>query len=234
MFGLCSWGGNFDVDDITIISYDDPDMTYGNYNLVEENDEEAAIAPIESVNLLPLVKAEAGVFNYNEDGSLQVWGRTADGAGDAYTDSWHILGRKVGDFELNFDYNTQKTEWMQDRICFRCAADENGWNQYQVLICGSNLGDNAAGIRIVKGEAYDHAYAYYPCTFEAGKNYEFKLVVIGNNVKLSMNGEQIIDVDLPTEGGEYYKDYIPEGDFQIITWGGDFVITHMELKEIAE
>lgn len=120
-------------------------MTYGNYNLVEENDEEAAIAPIESVNLLPLVKAEAGVFNYNEDGSLQVWGRTADGAGDAYTDSWHILGRKVGDFELNFDYNTQKTEWMQDRICFRCAADENGWNQYQVLICGSNLGDNAAG-----------------------------------------------------------------------------------------
>lgn len=234
VFGLCSWGGNFDVDDITIISYDDPDMTYGNYNLVEENDEEAAIAPIESVNLLPLVKAEAGVFNYNEDGSLQVWGRTADGAGDAYTDSWHILGRKVGDFELNFDYNTQKTEWMQDRICFRCAADENGWNQYQVLICGSYLGDNAAGIRIVKGEAYDHAYAYYPCTFEAGKNYEFKLVVIGNNVKLYMNGEQIIDVDLPTEGGEYYKDYIPEGDFQIITWGGDFVITHMELKEIAE
>jgi len=60
VFGLCSWGGNFDVDDITIISYDDPDMTYGNYNLVEENDEEAAIAPIESVNLLPFVKAEGG------------------------------------------------------------------------------------------------------------------------------------------------------------------------------
>ena len=230
VFGFASWGANFDVDDISIISYDAPKAEEA-----APSPEAEAVAeeiPVGPVDLLPLITAEAGNIQHNEDGSVRVAGRNADNSGDAYTDSWHILQKKVSDFELTFDYTPALTAWNMDRICFRCAKDENGWNQYQLLLFGDQFGEGASGVRIVKGEAMDPAFGYYNVAFEAGKTYEFKLDVTGNNVKVYMNDELIIDCALPTTvGGEYHDEYVAEGDFQVISWAGDFTMTHMEMTE---
>ena len=54
-------------------------------------------------------------------------------------------------------------------------------------------------------------------------------------LKVYLNDAAVIDVDLPTaETEEYHDMYIAEGDIQLVSWAGDFVISHMELKEIAE
>lgn len=230
IFTLCSWGVNFDVDDISIVSYDEPKAE------TEEAEASAEAAETETAefdgNLLPLITAEAGLVEHKEDGSVRIAGRNADNTGDAYTDTWHILQRKVSDFELSFDYIPQLVEWNMDRVCFRCAGDENGWNQYQLLLFGSNHKENEAGLRLVKGEALDNAFAQYACTFEKGKSYEFKLAVKGNNVKVYMDEALVIDVDLPTgETSEYRDMYIGEGDFQFISWAGDFTMTHLDLVE---
>jgi len=59
--------------------------------------------------------------------------------------------------------------------------------------------------------------------------------VKGENVKVYLNDELVIDVVLPTaETEEYHDMYIAEGDIQLVSWAGDFTISHMELKEIAE
>ena len=45
----------------------------------------------------------------------------------------------------------------------------------------------------------------------------------------------VIDVTLPTAETDVYHDmYIPEGDIQLVSWAGDFTISHLDLKEIAE
>lgn len=231
VFGFAAWGVNFDIDDLVIVSYDEPKAEEPAPSPEAEAVEETAILS-EPVNLLPLITAEAGNIQQLEDGSVRVAGRNADNTGDAYTDSWHILQQHVTDFELTFDYIPQLTGWNMDRICFRCKADENGWNQYQLLLFGDKFGEGASGVRIVKGEAMDPAFGYYNVAFEKGKAYEFKLVVVGSNVKVYMNDELIIDTDLPTtQGGEYHDDYVASGDIQVISWAGDFTMTHMELVE---
>ncbi|MBQ7851023.1 MAG: hypothetical protein IJ343_14960 [Clostridia bacterium] len=231
IFGFCSWGANFDVDDISIVSYDAPKAESAEVTAVEEPAE--AAGPAGPVNMLPLIVAEAGNITANEDGSVRVAGRNADNTADAYTDSWHILQKHVSDFELTFDYTPQLTAWNMDRICFRCAKDENGWNQYQLLLFGDQFGEGASGVRIVKGEAMDPAFGYYNMAFEAGKTYEFKLVVTGSNAKVYLGEELIIDAELPTvAGGEYHDEYIGAGDFQVISWAGDFTMTHMEMTEL--
>lgn len=233
IFGFASWGANFDVDDISIISYDEPKAEEAVPSPDAETAAEEAAAVTGPVNLLPLITAEAGNIQQLEDGSVRVAGRNADNTGDAYTDSWHILQKHVSDFELTFDYTPQLTGWNMDRICFRCAKDENGWNQYQLLLFGDQFGEGASGVRIVKGEAMDPAFGYYNMAFEAGVKYEFKLVVTGNNVKVYLGEELIIDTDLPTfEGGEYHDEYVAAGDFQVISWAGDFTMTHMEMTEL--
>lgn len=229
IFGLCSWGVNFDVDDICIISYDDPNAVTTESATVETETTEVAF----DGNMLPLIQAEAGIVEHHDDGSVRIAGRNADNTGDGYTDTWHILQRKVSDFELSFDYTPALVEWNMDRVCFRCAGDENGWNQYQLLLFGSNHDAGTNGLRIVKGEAMDNPFAYYECSFEEGKTYEFKLVVKGNNVKVYMDDALVIDVDLPTAETEEYRDeYIAEGDFQFISWAGDFTMTHLDLVEL--
>ena len=231
IFGFCSWGANFDVDDISIVSYDAPKAESAEVTAVEEPAE--AAVPAGPVNMLPLIVAEAGNITANEDGSVRVAGRNADNTADAYTDSWHILQKHVSDFELTFDYTPQLTARNMDRICFRCAKDENGWNQYQLLLFGDQFGEGASGVRIVKGEAMDPAFGYYNMAFEAGKTYEFKLVVTGSNAKVYLGEELIIDAELPTvAGGEYHDEYIGAGDFQVISWAGDFTMTHMEMTEL--
>lgn len=232
IFGFCSWGANFDVDDISVISYDEPKAEEAAPSPDAETAAETA-AVSGPVNLLPLISAEAGNIQQLEDGSVRVAGRTVDNSGDTYTDSWHILQKHVSDFELTFDYTPQLTGWNMDRICFRCKADENGWNQYQLLLFGDQFGEGASGVRIVKGEAMDPAFGYYNMAFEAGKTYEFKLVVKGANVKVYLGEELIIDAALPTTvGGEYHDEYVAAGDFQVISWAGDFTMTHMEMTEL--
>ena len=230
IFGFASWGVNFDIDDVVIVSYDEPKVEEA--PAAEEAPAEEAAILSDPVDLLPLIVAEAGNIQRLEDGSVRVAGRNADNTGDAYTDSWHILPQHVADFELTFDYTPALTGWNMDRICFRCAQDENGWNQYQLLLFGDQFGEGASGVRIVKGEAMDPAFGYYNVAFEKGMTYEFKLVVVGNNVKVYMNDELIIDTDLPTTvGGEYHDAYIAAGNVQVISWAGDFTMTHMTLVE---
>jgi len=231
IFGFCSWGANFDVDDISIVSYDEPKTEETAASPEAEAVEEVVVTG--PIDMLPLISAEAGNIQQLEDGSVRVAGRNADNTGDAYTDSWHILQKHVSDFELTFDYTPALTGWNMDRICFRCAKDENGWNQYQLLLFGDQFGEGASGVRIVKGEAMDPAFGYYNMAFEAGKTYEFKLVVKGANVKVYLGEELIIDAELPTVvGGEYHDEYVAAGDFQVISWAGDFTMTHMEMTEL--
>ncbi len=230
VFGFCAWGANFDIDDLAIVSYDEPKAEAAEEVPAGEAAEEAILA--EPVDLLPLITAEAGNISAIENG-VRVAGRNADFSGDAYTNSWLILQKKVADFELTFDYTPQLTGWNMDRICFRCAGDENEWNQYQLLLFGDQFGDGASGVRVVKGEALDPAFGYYAVNFVPGTTYEFKVVVAGKNVKVCMNDELIIDVDLPAvEGAEYHDAFIAAGDFQVVSWAGDFVMTHMEVKEL--
>jgi len=231
IFGFCSWGANFDVDDISIVSYDEPKTEETAASPEAEAVEEVVVTG--PIDMLPLISAEAGNIQQLEDGSVRVAGRNADNTGDAYTDSWHILQKHVSDFELTFDYTPALTGWNMDRICFRCAKDENGWNQYQLLLFGDQFGEGASGVRIVKGEAMDPAFGYYNIAFEAGKTYEFKLVVTGSNAKVYLGEELIIDAELPTVvGGEYHDEYVAAGDFQVISWAGDFTMTHMEMTEL--
>ena len=236
VFGFCSWGANFDVDDISIISYDEPKTEIAGGDAVEEAAEEEsaeAAVPAGPVNLLPLISAEAGNVRHNEDGSVRIAGRNADFTGDAYTNTWLIMQKKVADFELTFDYTPALVAWNMDRVCFRCAGDENEWNQYQLLLFGTMHGEGASGVRIVKGEAMDPAFGYCNMAFEAGKTYEFKLVVTGSNARVYLDEELIIDAALPTTvGGEYHDNYIGAGDFQLVSWSGDFTMTHMEVNEL--
>ena len=206
--------------------------------VVEEKEVAAKSAPAADENgvydLLPYIAAESGNVTAVENG-VRVAGRNADFTGDAYTNTWLIMQKKVADFELTFDYTPAMAAWNMDRVCFRCAGDENEWNQYQLLLFGSEHGEGVSGLRVVKGEALDPAFGYHNVKFEAGVTYELKLAVKGENVKVYLNDELVIDVVLPTaETEEYHDMYIAEGDIQLVSWAGDFVISHMELKEIAE
>ena len=194
------------------------------------------------IDLIPKVAAESAayMFAYTNEGALHVRGANSDFTGDGYANSWHILGRDVADFTLEFDYTTAKTEWNQDRICFRCQAEENEWNQYMILICGSEVGAGKSGISLVKGEALDDPFAYQEMTFEAGKQYFCKLVAEDKHLMLyfgddpSFPGGPLFDVELPDDAASYRNEYLASGDFQIISWGGDFVISNFVLTEKAE
>ncbi|MBE5786764.1 MAG: hypothetical protein E7324_04405 [Clostridiales bacterium] len=204
---------------------------------VEEED--ASYTKGAVTNLLPLIEKEAGEFVALENG-LRVKGTTD--AGDQYCNSWHILQRHVADFELEFDYTPSKNEWNADRISFRCEEPENEWGQYMVLIGGSKT--EHAGISLVKGEALKQPFAKADYALELGVTYNFKLIAKGNVLKLYVCeageefGRPLLTATLSTEPTDNYRDiYIPAGDFQIVTWGGDFVMTYMnvtELEKVAE
>ena len=70
----------------------------------------------------------------------------------------------------------------------------------------------------------------------------FKLVVKDHDVTLyfgegdKIADEPIITYTLPDnkeEGADYRDIYIGEGDFQIITWGGDFTMTYFNLVDTS-
>ncbi|MBE5787432.1 MAG: hypothetical protein E7324_07835 [Clostridiales bacterium] len=224
IFGFTSWGASYDIDDIEVISYDPPKTEE---EVTEEVVEEVAskYAKNEKIDLIPLVESEVGRLEKLEDGSMWIKGFKDEG-GDDYVSTWHILQEKVKDFELEFTYTPNKTAWNTDRFSFRCAGDENEWNQYMVIIRGSAQGD-VAGVALVKGESLAVPFGMHNMTFEAGKAYNFKLIMKGAEMVLQLDGETIIEATLPTEETEDYHDkYIPEGDFQIVTWGGDFVVSN--------
>ena len=192
----------------------------------------------EKINLIPKVEAEAGYVYHNEDGSLHISGRQPDGSGDAYTDTWLITQEKYADFTLEFDYTPTLTGWNWDRVSFRCTGDENGWNQYMLVIRGLEFGEGKAGFTIMKGEASEDlppiGYYFYD-ELEAGITFNFKLVVKDHDVKLYfgedgvLGEEPVIDTTLPDSTDDYRNIFIPEGDFQIITWAGDFTMTYFDL-----
>ena len=194
------------------------------------------------IDLIPRVAAESAayMFTYTNEGALHVRGANRDFTGDGYANSWHILGRDVADFTLEFDYTASKTAWNQDRICFRCQEEENEWNQYMILIRGSELGDGQSGIALVKGESLDNPFAYQEMTFQEGKQYFCKLIAEGKHLVLYFGDDPsfpdgpLFDVELPDDAATYRNEYLSSGDFQIVSWGGDFVISNFVLTEKAE
>lgn len=42
----------------------------------------------------------------------------------------------------------------------------------------------------------------------------------------------IFDAQLPSSGESYASEYIDAGDFQIISWAGDFVINNMNVENL--
>ena len=195
-----------------------------------------------TTDLIPLVKnqGEEYMFTMNEDCSLHVLAKKQDYSGDAYADSYHILGRNVADFTLEFDY-TSAAVWQQDRISFRCQTDENEWNQYMILFKGLELGEGQRGISIIKGEDRDHPFAYEEMWLDPGVQFFCKLVVEGHKITLYFDENPefpfgpLFEVELPegktSEETAYRDDYLAAGDFQIVSWGGDFTMTYFNLIE---
>jgi len=197
-------------------------------------------------DLIPLVKGEgeAYMFTVTEEGALHVLAKKQDYSGDAYANSLHILGRKAADFTLEFDY-TPSAVWMQDRICFRVQEEnEDEWNQYMILFKGMELGEGQRGVTIMKGEDREHPFAYEEVWLEVGVRYFARLVAEGRKITLYFDEDPgfangpLLEVELPEgrtgEDTAYRDEYLADGDFQIVSWGGDFIMTYFNLIEQTE
>ena len=69
IFGFCSWGANFDVDDISIVSYDAPKTEETAASPEAEAVEEVVVTG--PIDMLPLISAEAGNIQQLEDGAMR-------------------------------------------------------------------------------------------------------------------------------------------------------------------
>lgn len=182
------------------------------------------------------ISGESGLVQTLTDG-VRLAGRKADLSGDDYLNTWHILGEKVSDFVWTFNYTPNRVDWNQDRFFFR-SEDENEWNGYCLYVGGNENADNIAGLHLYKGEAYDAPIAAMDYELEEGKTYTVKIAAEGKNVKVwfapvgEMNEDTapVFDVQLPDTDEDYASKYIDAGDFQIISWAGDFVITNMNVE----
>ncbi len=180
------------------------------------------------------ISLETGVMSPVENG-VRLAGRTPDESGDAYLNSWNLLGRPVKDFVWTFDYTPSQVDWNHDKFAFRCA-EENEWNMYALYIKGGNLG---ACIDLSKGEAYTEPYATAEMWLDWEVTYTVRIEMIGQTVKVWMaekdefdaSAAPVLEVTVPNvEGSDVYTEkYVPEGDFQIFSWAGQFVVSNMTI-----
>ena len=189
----------------------------------------------ETVDPLTKIEAESGIVEAVE-GGVRLAGRTEDNSGDAYLNTWHILQESVADFDWNFKFTPTLVGWNMDKVMFR-SVDENEWNGYALKINGSELG--LPTLQLLKGEAYnDEPYGTADMTLEAGVTYAVRILAEGKSVKvwftpaeeLTEETEPVIDVELPDDPAEYRTTYIESGDFQFISWAGDFVVSEMSIE----
>lgn len=181
------------------------------------------------------IQGESGVVQTLTDG-VRLAGRKADNSGDDYLNTSHILGEAVSDFDWTFTYTPNRVDWNQDRFFFR-SVDENEWNGYCLFIGGFGVPENLRGLHLYKGEAYNAPIAALEYDFEEGVTYAVRILAEGKNVKvwfapadeMTADTAPVFDVMLPDSGVDYANEYIEAGDFQIISWAGDFVISNMQV-----
>lgn len=182
-----------------------------------------------------LISGESGLVQSLNNG-VRLAGRKADLSGDDYLNTWHILNEEVSDFVWTFNYTPNRVDWNQDRFFFR-SKDENEWNGYCLYVGGTAHDQNIAGLHLYKGEAYNMPIAALDYELEAGKTYAVKIAVEGKTVKvwfapaneMTADTAPVFEAELPDSGEDYASTYIDAGDFQIISWAGDFVITDMNV-----
>ncbi len=186
-------------------------------------------------DMLPLIALESGVMENRENG-LFLAGRTADGSADAYLNSKWIMPEAVTDFVWTFDYTPSQVDWNHDKFAFRCAL-ENEWDMYALYIKGGNLG---ACIDLSKGEAYGEPYATTEFWLDWEVTYTVRIEMVGQDIKIWMAekeefdpaAEPVLAYTVPNvEGSEVNTEkYVPEGNFQIFSWAGQFVVNNMTLE----
>ncbi len=108
----------------------------------------------------------------------------------------------------------------------------------------AGLGEGKRGVSLVKGEALDNPFAYQEIYLDAGTRYFCRLIAEGNHAVLYFDEDPafphgpLLTAELPLEqaGAEtaYRDEYLASGDFQIISWGGDFIISRFELTEATK
>lgn len=139
------------------------------------------------------------------------------------------------DFGWTFDYTTLKNEWNQDRAMFR-SRQENEWSCYMLFMVGSEVVDPnrqalKPGLNLYVGGYYDTALAHVKYQFEVGVTYRVKIQMIENVIKVwfykagtAMPSEPTMTATIDTA-----ENYIPSGDFQWQSWGGNTVLSNMEI-----
>lgn len=205
------------------------------------------IASAEETPILLSLEAEGGgVCTVAQDGSsARLAGKKADNSGDEYLNTWHMLGEDVEDFVWEFTYTPAAASWNMDKIMFRCEnTGENEWNGYALQIKGTEFAESAQrGLSICKGEAWGAPYAYLNYTLEAGVTYKVKIAMTGQKIDVwfykaseSAPASPTLTATVPNvtstdpEVEVPYKDiFIPAGDFQFVSWGGDFTLANMTL-----
>lgn len=196
------------------------------------------------VDVLTIIEAQCGILEAS-DGGLHLAGRDKNNTMDDYLNTWTILQKNVGDFEWSFDYTPELCSWNHDKFAFHsCGEDE--WDNYMLYVSGKDIiaGGYVSGatLTIRKGESTtSEPYGMYDIEIVPGTTYSVKIVMEGTSIKVwfaekaTMTEETlpVIECEVPGDvnAEEYTQKFIPEGDFQIFSWGGNFVLANMEIIE---
>lgn len=198
----------------------------------------------DKVDVLTTIQAQSGILEAVE-GGLHLAGRDKDNTRDDYLNTWTILQKNVGDFEWSFDYTPDLCSWNHDKFAFH-SCQENEWDTYMLYVSGKEIiaGNYVSGatLTVRKGESQtSDPYGMYDIELVPGTTYSVKIVMEGTSIKVwfaektAMTEETlpVIECEVPGDAGaeEYTQKFIPEGDFQIFSWGGNFVLANMEIIE---
>ena len=182
-------------------------------------------------NTIQLQEESNGIVEYVE-GGVRLAGIKPDLSGDAYLLTKGLANdTTIADFVTEFDITPSRDDWSLDKLFFHSTSTVATESAYVFGMDGSVLGNDV--YICLPNHAWDTHLVDCSVDIVAGTTYHVKLSMTGKDIECYVydkSGEVPSTPTMAVTVPDTETDpFISSGDFNFVSWGGDFIISNMTI-----